>query len=102
MLGAVAERYPGGGALMLGLMGFAGGVATQFLLPVMGGIFDAAKISAAGGVDSLRGLTGDELATVIRVASVESFQIVAIIPLALVPIFAILWLRDRRQKAAVG
>lgn len=102
MLGAVAERYPGGGALMLGLMGFAGGVATQFLLPVMGGIFDAAKISAAGGVDSLRGLTGDELATVISVASVESFQIVAIIPLALVPIFAILWLRDRRQKAAVG
>ena len=87
---------------MLGLMGFAGGLATQFVLPYMGAIFDGAKISAAGGVDALRGLSGDELATVIRVASVESFQVVAVIPLALVPVFAILWLRERgQQKAAL-
>ena len=100
MLGCVAERYPAGGALMLGLMGFAGGLATQFVLPYMGAIFDSAKISAAGGVDNLRVLSGDELTTIIRVASVESFQVVAVIPLLLVPVFAILWLRDRRQQKA--
>ena len=100
MLGCVAERYPAGGALMLGLMGFAGGLATQFALPYIGKVFDSAKISAAGGVDALRVLSGDELATIIRVASVESFQVVAVIPLALVPVFAILWMRERSQQQA--
>ena len=101
MLGCVAERYPAGGALMLGLMGFAGGLATQFALPYMGAIFDSAKIAAAGGVDALRVVSGDELTTIIRVASVESFQVVAVIPLALVPVFAILWRRERNLQQAV-
>jgi len=94
MLGSVAERFPAGGALFLGLMGFAGGLATQFVLPVMGQVFDSAKISAAGGVEAMRVLQGDELAQVIRVASIESFQVVTIIPILLVPIFIGLWAFD--------
>jgi fucose permease len=99
MLGTVAERYPAGGALFLGMMGFAGGLATQFVLPVMGQVFDEAKIGAAGSVDALRTLQGDELVEVIRVASVESFQVVAIVPVLLIPIFAGLWMFDRYRSS---
>ncbi|MED6341040.1 MAG: MFS transporter, partial [Pseudomonadota bacterium] len=98
MIGAVAERYPAGGALMIGLMGFAGGLATQFLLPVMGQIFDEAKIAAAGGVAEFANLQGGALAEVVRLASIQSFPIVAIIPLVLVPVFAVLWFMERRGQ----
>jgi len=104
MLGSVAERYPDGGAWFLGLMGFAGGMATQFLLPVMGGVFDTAKLEAAGGLERLQTLSGEGLAEVMRVASIESFQVVAVIPLALIPVFAVIgvsdMLRSRRRAAA--
>ncbi|HCD27700.1 MAG TPA: MFS transporter [Gammaproteobacteria bacterium] len=98
MLGNVAERYPAGGALMLGMMGFAGGMATQYVLPQMGAIFDSAKIEAAGSVAVLRTLSGSELDAVVRIASIESFQAVAIIPALLVPIFFVLWRRDRAAQ----
>jgi hypothetical protein len=42
---------------------------------------------------------------VIRYASVESFQSVAIIPLLLLPVFGIIWLFDRKksgQPSVVG
>ena len=100
MIGAVAERYPAGGALMIGLMGFAGGLATQFLLPVMGNIFDQAKLTAAGGVAEFSALEGEALADVLRIASTQSFQIVAVIPLCLIPVFAILWFVERRRSYA--
>ena len=100
MIGAVAERYPAGGALMIGLMGFAGGLATQFLLPVMGQIFDQAKLAAAGGVAEFSALEGDGLAEVLRIASTQSFQIVAVIPLCLIPVFAILWFVERGRSYA--
>ena len=100
MIGAVAERYPAGGALMIGLMGFAGGLATQFLLPVTGAIFDKAKLAAAGGVAEFSALEGEGLAEVLRIASTQSFQIVAVIPLCLIPVFAILWFVERRRSYA--
>ena len=101
MLGAVAERYPEGGALMIGLMGFAGGLASYSLLPWMGALFDQAKLKAAGGLDAFNALSNDQVTEVIRVASVESFQIVAFIPLILLPIFGLLWAREN-TKAAVN
>jgi MFS family permease len=96
MLASVSERYPRGGAFFLGLMGFAGGLAVQFVLPWLGAIFDRAKLEAAGGVEQLAGLSGDALHEVMRAASVESFQAVAVVPLVLLPIFALIWWRDRR------
>lgn len=97
MLSSVNERYPRGGALFLGLTGFAGGLSIQFVLPQMGAIFDSAKIEAAGGVERLMTLEGEAMAEVLRYASIESFQAVAILPLLLLPVFGFIWLRDRAK-----
>ena len=99
MLGIVAERFPTGGALAMGLMGFAGGMSIQFVLPRMGAIFDAAKLEAAGGAEQLAGLSPDAMADVIRYASVESFQSVSVVPLVLLPVFALIAIVDKRKSA---
>jgi MFS family permease len=96
MLAIVSERFPRGGAMALGLMGFAGGLAIQFVLPRMGAIFDSAKAEAAGGAEQLAGLSPEAMTEVIRFASVESFQAVAIVPLLLLPVFGVIWLIDRK------
>ena len=54
MLAAASERFPRGGALLMGLMGTAGTLAIYFVLPKMGEIFDNAKIATAGGESRLR------------------------------------------------
>lgn len=41
MLGVTAERFPKGGALLLGLMGSVGNLAIFFVLPQMGAIYDS-------------------------------------------------------------
>ena len=97
MLGIVSERFPRGGALALGLMGFAGGMSIQFVLPRMGAIFDSAKAQAAGGVENLGTLAPDAMREAIRYASVESFQAVAYVPLLLLPVFGAIWFLDRRN-----
>ncbi len=97
MLAIVSERFPRGGAMAMGLMGFAGGMSIQFVLPEMGAIFDRAKAEAAGGVAMLDSLSPEALIEVTRYASVESFQSVAIVPLLLLPVFGVIWLADRRR-----
>ena len=97
MLAIVAERFPRGGAMAMGLMGFAGGMSIQFVLPKMGAIFDAAKAEAAGGVDKLATLSPDAMQEAVRYASVESFQSVAFVPLLLLPVFGLIWLYDRKN-----
>jgi len=99
MLGIVSERFPRGGAMAMGLMGFAGGMSIQFVLPQMGAIFDAAKAEAAGGADKLATLSPDALQEAVRYASVESFQAVAYIPLLLLPVFGLIWIFDHRRGA---
>lgn len=98
MMALVSERFPKGGALFMGLMGFGGGLAIEFLLPRLGRVFDDAKILAAGGADKLSQLSVEQSAQVLQIASHESFQTVAFIPLLLLPIFGGLWLLDRRQN----
>lgn len=97
MLAIVSERFPRGGALAMGLMGFAGGMSIQFVLPQMGAIFDTAKARAAGGAEQLSSLSPEAMQEVVRIASVESFQSVAFIPLLLLPVFGLIWLADRRK-----
>ncbi len=94
MLGIVAEKYPRGGALALGLMGFAEGMSIQFILPRRGQIFDSATTEAAGGAAKLVELSPDALAEVTRIASIASFQFIAFIPLLLVPILSAIWIND--------
>jgi MFS family permease len=98
MLAIVAERFSRGGAMAMGLMGFAGGMSIQFVLPKMGEIYDAAKSQAAGGADKLASLSPEALEEVVRYASVESFQAVALLPFLLLPAFGLIWLYDRRKK----
>ncbi|MFK7733529.1 MAG: hypothetical protein AB8B48_18055, partial [Pseudomonadales bacterium] len=92
-----SERFPRGGAVALGLMGFAGGMAIQFVLPRMGAIFDNAKAEFAGGADNLATLSPEVMADAVRFASVESFQAVSYIPLLLLPVFGLIWLFDRKR-----
>ena len=102
MLAIVAERFPRGGAMALGLMGFAGGMSIKFVLPKMGAIFDSAKAEAAGGADKLAALSAEAMEEAVRYASVESFQVVTYIPLLLLPIFGAIWLYDRRNGRSRG
>jgi len=97
MLAAASERFPRGGALLMGLMGTAGTLSIYFVLPIMGRVFDNAKIEAAGGADAFARLTGDELNRVLTIASQTSFRYVAALPAILLIVFGAIWLYDRSR-----
>jgi len=95
MLANVAERYPRGGELFIGLMGVAGALAIQFVLPELGAIFDAAKLELAGGDAAFAALSGDALAAVLREAAARSFRSLAVLPAILVVVFGAIGLFER-------
>jgi fucose permease len=97
MLAAASERFPRGGALLMGLMGTAGTLATYFVLPMMGRVFDNAKIAAAGGEEAFRALQGVDLQRVLSIASQISFRYVAALPAVLLIVFGVIWLYDRSR-----
>src|SRR5260221_13423365 len=98
MVASVAERFPRGGALFMGLIGFAGGISIQFLLPRLGAIFDRAKLNLAGGQENFAHLAAVQLDVVLRYASVQSFRTIALVPLALLPLFGAIALRDYLKR----
>jgi hypothetical protein len=97
MLASAAERFPRGGALLIGLMGTAGTLSIYFVLPQMGKIFDSKAIEAAGGEAAFKALTGDALERVKAIASQASFRDVAILPAFLLIVFGLIWLRDKAK-----
>jgi MFS family permease len=97
MLASVAERYPRGGAFLLGLIGSAGSLAIYFVLPEMGKIYDNAKISAAGGEAAYQALPEAARQTIDAAAATQSFRVVAILPAILLVVFGAIWLNDRRK-----
>ena len=97
MLASVSERFPRSGSLGMGLIGTAGSLSTYFLLPEMGKIFDHAKIEAAGGEAAFTALSGAALNAVLAQASTVSFRVVAFMPAALLIVFGLIWLNDRRK-----
>lgn len=97
MLATASERFPRGGALLMGLMGTAGTLSIQFVLPAMGGIYDAKKIELAGGEAAFNTLQGDALNTVLGGAAQASFRAVAILPAILLVVFGAIWLYDRSK-----
>ncbi len=97
MLASASERFPRGGALLIGLMGTAGTLSIKFVLPWMGNIFDRTKITVAGGEDAFKALTGDKLNEVLSLAAQKSFQMVAILPAILLVVFGAIWLHDRSR-----
>ena len=98
MLATASERFPRGGALLMGLMGTAGTLSIRFVLPIMGSIYDAKKIEVAGGEAAFAALpAGAELERVLGIAAQTSFRAVAILPAALLVVFGAIWLYDRRR-----
>ena len=98
MLATASERFPRGGALLMGLMGTAGTLSIQFVLPVMGTIFDRKKIELAGGDAAFSALPpGPELDRILGIAAQTSFRDVAILPAILLVVFAGMWVHDRSR-----
>jgi fucose permease len=96
MLATASERFPRGGALLMGLMGTAGTLSIRFVLPIMGSIYDAKKIEVAGGEAAFNALRpGAELERMLGIAAQTSFRAVAILPALLVVVFGAIWLNDR-------
>ena len=87
----------GGGALLMGLMGTAGTLSINFVLPKMGQIFDDKKIELAGGAEQFKALAGEQLDAVLGAASQASFRAVAILPAILLLVFGAIWLYDRSK-----
>ena len=99
MLATASERFPRGGALLLGLMGTAGTLSIQFVLPLMGNIFDRRKVELAGGDAAFRALQpGPELDRILGMAAQISFRTVALLPAILLIVFAAIRLYDRSSK----
>jgi hypothetical protein len=99
MLATASERFPRGGALLLGLMGTAGTLSIQFVLPFMGNIFDRRKVELAGGDAAFRALEpGTQLNRILGMAAQTSFRTVALLPAILLIVFAAIWLYDRPSK----
>ena len=97
MLATASERFPHGGALLMGLMGTAGTASIYFVLPKMGAIFDDKKLEIAGGEAAFKALSGEQLDKVLGIASQASFRAVAILPLILLVVFGAIWLYDRSK-----
>jgi fucose permease len=98
MLATASERFPRGGALLMGLMGTAGTLSIQFVLPVMGAIFDRTKLELAGGETAFQALQpGAELDRILGLAAQTSFRSVAILPAILLVVFAAIYFNDRSR-----
>jgi predicted MFS family arabinose efflux permease len=102
MLAAVSRRYPKSGPWGIGLIGFAGALAIRFVLPILGGIYDKAKLEKAGSAEALAALQPGtpQMHDVLAFAAETSFKTVAIIPVVLFFIFGAVWLLERRASAA--
>lgn len=98
MLATASERFPRGGALLMGLMGTAGTLSIRFVLPLMGSVYDSKKIEVAGGEAAFRSLPpGPELERVLGIAAQTSFRVVALLPAVLLAVFGAIWLYDRSR-----
>ena len=98
MLATASERFPRGGALLMGLMGTAGTLSIQFVLPIMGTIYDRKKIEVAGGEAAFNALQpGPTLENILGIAAQASFRAVAILPAILLIVFGAIWLYDRSE-----
>ena len=97
MLATASERFPKGGALLMGLMGTAGTLSIQFVLPLMGAVYDTRKVEAAGGEAAFNALQGEQLNAVLDVAAQASFRYVAALPAILLIVFGAIWLYDRSK-----
>src|SRR3546814_10811194 len=94
MLASVAERYPRGGSWAMGLVGSAGALASFFVLPQLGAMFDRAKIEFAGGPEAFAQLTGAAQIAVEDAATSRPFQRLAILAIVLLAALGFMWVSE--------
>lgn len=99
MIASVADRFPKGGAFLIGLMGTAGTLSSFMALPIIGMIFDYTKIKAAGGEAAFKALSGEAMQQVYATASQISFRAIAVLPAVLLVVFGIMWVAEKMKKA---
>jgi MFS family permease len=107
MLGVASERFPKGGALLMGLMGTAGQLSIFFVVPLMGKVYDAytTKALPAGMAlqDAIKQASSkvpgaqDLLDKARTGAAPYAFRYVAALAIVLLIAFGIIWLRDRAK-----
>ena len=98
MLANVSERYPRGGELFIGLMGVAGALAIQYVLPAMGAIFDETRNRLAGP-EGFASLSPEAQGPILHAATQASFHNLAAYVALLVVVFGAIALFERRQRA---
>ncbi|HET6381794.1 MAG TPA: MFS transporter [Armatimonadota bacterium] len=109
MLGVTAERFPKGGALLLAFMGTAGNLSSYFVLGYLGKVYDQYKVSTAASLNwpNFSNLEAaakahqpgaeNALNQSLSMATHYSFLYVAALPIVLLIVFGLIWLRDRAQ-----
>ncbi len=103
MLGITSERFPKGGAVLMGLTGTAGMLSNFFVVPIMGRIYDTYTQTALSRQGlQLEALLADKapaaqaaLQTARTEAAPYAFRYVSAAAIVLIVVFGILWLRDR-------
>lgn len=97
MLGFVAENFPKTGALGLAIMGGAGMLSVSFVLPMIGGWYDAgiAARTTAGTPP-----TGEALAAIQAAAGLEALGKVAILPALLTGAFIVVAITRKKKGVA--
>ena len=95
MLGFVAENYPKTGALGLAIMGGAGMLSVSFVLPVIGGWYDA---GIAARTPAGEAPTGDALAAIQAAAGLEALGKVALLPAILTLVFAAIAVTRKKKS----
>lgn len=99
MLANVSERYPRGGELFIGLMGVAGAISTQYVLPALGGITGATKRELAGSAEAFAALHPSAQAPILQSANQAAFHTLAFYVAALIFIFGAIALFERKKPA---
>jgi len=101
MLAVTSERFPKGGAFLIGLMGTAGNLSIFITMPYLGKIFDYYKVRIADSMGSSFDTLGKEVLEkkVLPLAASYSFQWTALLPALMLIVLGAIWLKD---KAAGG
>lgn len=105
MLGVTSERFPKGGALLLGLTGTAGMLSTYLVTPLMGWINDRytqLALNAQGlrlsDVIQNKSPAAQHVLELARTsASPYAFRYISASSVVLLVVFGIIWLRDRAR-----
>jgi MFS family permease len=103
MLGVTSERFPKGGAVLLGLTGSAGMISNFFVVPLMGKIYDNYTQRALDPQGLRLGdLIKDKSPAAQHVldlaqtqAAPYAFRYISAAAILLIAVFGVVWLRDR-------